>query len=128
MVGQYIEENMSDVEVIYTRKTDVFVPLEKRSQIANESGADLFISIHCNANTSRSPYGTETYVMGLHKSQDNLDVAMRENAVIAYEEDYTSKCEGYDPNSAESYIVFSLMQNSFLEQSLNFASLSLSSS
>lgn len=123
MVGQYIEENMSDVEVIYTRKTDVFVPLEKRSQIANESGADLFISIHCNANTSRSPYGTETYVMGLHKSQDNLDVAMRENAVIAYEEDYTSKYEGYDPNSAESYIVFSLMQNSFLEQSLNFASL-----
>jgi len=123
LVGSYIEQQLPDVEVIYTRKTDVFVPLEKRSQIANENEADLFISIHCNANPSRSPYGTETYVMGLHKSQDNLDVAMRENAVIAYEEDYTSKYEGYDPTSAESYIIFSLMQNSFLDQSLNIASL-----
>ncbi|MDX9769294.1 MAG: N-acetylmuramoyl-L-alanine amidase [Tenuifilaceae bacterium] len=123
LVGKYIEENLPDVEVIYTRRTDEFVPLEKRSQIANENEADLFISIHCNANPSRSPYGTETYVMGLHKSQDNLDVAMRENAVIAYEEDYTSKYEGYDPTSAESYIIFSLMQNSFLDQSLNIASL-----
>ncbi|NHB68766.1 N-acetylmuramoyl-L-alanine amidase family protein [Perlabentimonas gracilis] len=123
LVGSYIEQHLPDVEVIYTRKTDVFVPLEKRSQIANENEADLFISIHCNANPSRSPYGTETYVMGLHKSQDNLDVAMRENAVIAYEEDYTSKYEGYDPTSAESYIIFSLMQNSFLDQSLNIASL-----
>lgn len=122
LVGKYIEDNLPDVEIIYTRKTDVFVPLEKRSQLANESQADLFISIHCNANPSRSPYGTETYVMGLHKSQDNLDVAMRENAVIAYEEDYSSKYEGYDPNSAESYIIFSLMQNSFLDQSLNIAS------
>jgi N-acetylmuramoyl-L-alanine amidase len=123
LVGKYIEENLPDVEVIYTRKTDVFVPLEKRSQIANESEADLFISIHCNANPSRAPYGTETYVMGIYKSQENLDVAMRENAVIAYEEDYTSKYEGYDPNSTESYIIFSLMQNSFLDQSLNIASL-----
>jgi N-acetylmuramoyl-L-alanine amidase len=122
LVGKYIEDNLPDVEIVYTRKTDVFVPLEKRSQLANESQADLFISIHCNANPSRSPYGTETYVMGLHKSQDNLDVAMRENAVIAYEEDYSSKYEGYDPNSPESYIIFSLMQNSFLDQSLNIAS------
>jgi N-acetylmuramoyl-L-alanine amidase len=122
-VGGYIEQSFPDVEVIYTRKEDVFVPLDERSKIANESGADLFISIHCNANPSRVPYGAETYVMGLHKSEGNLDVAMRENAVIAYEEDYSSKYEGYDPNSAESFIIFSLMQNTFLDQSLNMASL-----
>jgi N-acetylmuramoyl-L-alanine amidase len=122
-LGKYIESNFNDVEVIYTRSTDVFVPLNDRSRIANESGADIFISIHCNANTSKVPYGTETYVMGLHKTEDNLDVAMRENAVITYEEDYTTKYEGYDPNSAESFIIFNLMQHSFLEQSLNMASL-----
>lgn len=121
-VGAYIKKNLPDVEVIYTRTEDVFIGLDERSQIANNSGADLFISIHCNANPSKSPYGTETYVMGLHKSNDNLDVAMRENAVIAYEEDYTTKYEGYDPNSAESFIIFNLMQHSFLEQSLNMAS------
>lgn len=122
-VGEYIKDHFSDVEVVYTRKEDVFVPLDERSRIANEEGADLFISIHCNANTSRSPYGTETFVMGLHRTKDNLDVAMRENAVITYEEDYKSTYEGYDPNSAESFIVFNLMQHSFLEQSLNMASL-----
>lgn len=122
-VGEYISNSFSDVEVIYTRKVDVFVGLDERSRIANESGADLFISIHCNANPSKAPYGTETYVMGLHKSEGNLDVAMRENAVITYEEDYSSKYEGYDPTSAESFIIFSLMQHSFLEQSLNMASL-----
>lgn len=122
-VGDYISKNMPDVEVIYTRKEDVFVGLDERSKLANESGADLFISIHCNANPSKVPYGTETYVMGLHKSEGNLDVAMRENAVITYEEDYSSKYEGYDPNSAESFIIFSLMQHSFLEQSLSMASL-----
>jgi N-acetylmuramoyl-L-alanine amidase len=121
-LGAYIKKNLPDVEVIYTRTEDVFVGLDERSQIANNSGADLFISIHCNANPSKNPYGTETYVMGLHKSNDNLDVAMRENAVIAYEEDYTSKYEGYDPNSAESFIIFNLMQHSFLDQSLNMAS------
>lgn len=121
-LGNYIASAFPDVEIIFTRKTDVFVPLDKRSQMANEKGADLFISIHCNANPSKVPYGAETYVMGLHKSQSNLDVAMRENAVITYEEDYTTKYEGYDPNSAESYIIFSLIQNSFLDQSLNMAS------
>ncbi len=121
-LGDYIKKYLPEVEVIYTRTKDVFVGLDERSQIANESGADLFISIHCNANPSKSPYGTETYVMGLHKSNDNLDVAMRENAVIAYEEDYSSKYEGYDPTSAESFIIFNLMQHSYLEQSLNIAS------
>jgi N-acetylmuramoyl-L-alanine amidase len=122
-LGKYIEENFSDVEVIYTRKEDVFVRLEDRGKLANEVGADLFISIHCNANPSKTPYGTETYVMGLHKSQGNLEVAMRENAVITYEEDYTTRYEGYDPNSAESFIIFSLIQNAFLDQSLEMASL-----
>lgn len=122
-VGKYIQDNLPDVEVIYTRDRDVFVPLGDRGKIANESGADLFISIHCNSNPNRSPYGSETYVMGLHKTQGNLDVAMRENAVITYEEDYSTKYEGYDPNSPESYIIFSLIQNSHLEQSLNMASL-----
>jgi N-acetylmuramoyl-L-alanine amidase len=121
-LGEYINKNLPDVEVVFTRKDDVFIGLSERSKIANESGADLFISIHCNSIADKSPYGAETYVMGLHKTQGNLDVAMRENAVITYEEDYTSKYEGYDPNSAESFIIFSLMQNSFLEQSLNLAS------
>ncbi len=121
-LGYYIEKNFDDVTVIYTRNDDRFIPLDQRSKIANDAGADLFISIHCNANPNKTPYGTETYVMGLHRSSDNLDVAMRENAVITYEEDYNSKYEGYDPNSSESYIIFTLMQNAFLDQSLNFAS------
>jgi N-acetylmuramoyl-L-alanine amidase len=121
-LGKYIEQSYPDVEVLYTRKEDVFVGVAERSKFANEKGADLFISIHCNANPNKSPYGAETYVMGLHKSNENLDVAMRENAVITYEEDYSTKYEGYDPNSAESFIIFSLMQHSFLEHSLNFAS------
>lgn len=121
-LGKYIEQTYPDIEVLYTRKEDVFVGVAERSIFANEKGADLFISIHCNANPNKSPYGAETYVMGLHKSNENLDVAMRENAVITYEEDYSTKYEGYDPNSSESFIIFNLMQHSFLEQSLNFAS------
>jgi N-acetylmuramoyl-L-alanine amidase len=122
-LGLLIEKEFPGIEVIYTRKTDVFVALDVRSKIANEKGADLFISIHCNANPSPAPYGAETYVMGLHKTQGNLDVAMRENAVITYEEDYSSKYEGYDPKSSESYIIFSLIQNAFLDQSLSIASI-----
>lgn len=119
--GNLVRSSFQDVDVIYTRKEDIFVPLDERTQIANASKADLFISIHCNANPSKGPYGTETYVIGLHKSEDNLDVAMRENAVITYEDDYSSKYEGYDPKSTESYIIFTLMQNAFLDQSLKFA-------
>lgn len=122
-VGSYIEKNYPEIKIFYTRSEDVFIPLDERSRIANNAGADLFISIHCNATPNKSPYGTETYVMGLHKSEDNLDVAMRENAVITYEEDYSSKYEGYDPNSSESFIIFSMLQNAYLDQSLNFANL-----
>ena len=120
--GKYIEENVPDVKVIYTRKTDVFIPLHERAEIANKNNADLFISIHANANPSPKPYGTETYAMGLHKSEENLEVAKLENSAILYEENYNETYEGFDPNSAESYIIFSLIQNSNLEQSIGFAS------
>ncbi len=121
-VGQYIKKHHPDVKVIYTRKTDTFIPLFKRAEIANKNKADLFISIHVNANENKRVRGTETYVMGMHKSQSNLEVAKKENSAILYEEDYSKKYEGFDPKSAESYIIFSLMQNAFLEQSLKFAS------
>jgi N-acetylmuramoyl-L-alanine amidase len=121
-LGKLIESNFSDVTVIYTRNTDVFIPLDERTAIANKAEADLFISIHVNSNPNSRPYGAETYVMGLHKSASNLDVAMRENSVITYEKDYTTKYEGYDPKSSESFIIFSLMQNAYLDQSLDFAS------
>lgn len=122
-LGKQIETNFPEVEVVYTRKTDVFIPVDERTKIANKAEADLFISIHVNANPSSKPFGAETYVMGLSKSANNLDVAMRENAVITYEKDYSSKYEGYDPNSAESFIIFSLMQNAYLNQSLEFAAI-----
>lgn len=122
-VGELINQNLPDIRVIYTRTDDTFIPLDERSRIANSEGADLFISIHCNAAPNKNVTGTETYVMGLHKSNENLDVAMRENAVITYEDEYHEKYEGYDPNSAESYIIFTMLQNAFLEQSLDFASI-----
>lgn len=120
--GKFIEENLPDVEVIYTRKTDVFVELYRRAKIANEAKADLFISIHCNANKSSTPYGAETYVMGLHKSEANLLVAQAENAAILLEDDYHVKYEGFDPASPEGYIFFSMLQNAYLDQSLGLAS------
>lgn len=121
--GRYISENMKDVEVIYTRKTDEFVELFRRAQIANESNADLFISIHCNASRSPAPYGAETFVMGLHRSQENLEVAKKENAAILLEDDYEVTYGGFDPNSPEAHVVFSLYQNAYLDQSLEFSRL-----
>ncbi len=120
-LGAYINQNMPDVEVIYTRKTDVFVELHKRAQIANEIHADLFISIHCNGSKSSNPMGTETWVMGLHKSDANLEVAKKENAVILLEDDYSAQYDGFDPNSPEAYILFSFFQNANLNQSLEMA-------
>jgi N-acetylmuramoyl-L-alanine amidase len=120
-LGNYITSNFSDVEVIYTREDDSFVELYRRAQIANENNADLFISIHCNSSPQKTSYGTETFVMGLHKSDANLEVAKKENAAILYEDNYTEKYDGFDPNSPEANIIFSLYQNAFLEQSLNFA-------
>ncbi len=121
-VGEYIEKNIPEVEVIYTRKTDKFVELFERAAIANRANADLFISIHCNAIVgSAATHGTETYVMGLNKTEANLNVSKRENAVILMEDDYKANYDGFDPNSPESHIMFSLFQDAFLDQSINIA-------
>ncbi len=120
--GQLVERNLKDVNVIYTRKTDVFIPLNTRANIANNSKADLFISIHCNSNTSSQPKGSETYVMGMHKSEDNLKVAMLENSAILLEDDYKTNYEGFDPSSTENHIIFNFFQNSFQVQNLEMAS------
>jgi len=122
-LGDYIEKNIPEIEVIYTREGDYFTPLYKRAAIALRNKADLFISIH--ANICSSPYisGTETYVLGLHRTEDNLDVAKQENSVILFEDDYTTRYEGFDPNLSESYIMFELVQDEYLEQSLLFASM-----
>lgn len=121
-LGEMIEKNYPDVKVVYTRKTDVFIELYERAAIANRNKADLFICIHCNANPSSSPYGTETYVMGLHKTEANLNVAKRENDVILLESDYKQNYDGFNPNGPASHIIFSLNQHAFMEQSILFAS------
>ena len=113
-------EKMPGVKVIYTRKTDVFVTLAGRAQIANDAHADLFISVHCNAHGSQAS-GTETFVLGLHRNEDNLKVAMRENSVIYLEEDYEVTYDGFDPKSPESYIGLTLMQEEYLDQSILLA-------
>ncbi|MBF6596634.1 MAG: N-acetylmuramoyl-L-alanine amidase [Fermentimonas sp.] len=124
-LGKLIENNHPDVSVLYTRNKDVFVPLNQRASIANKEHANLFISIHCNALDRKrtSPQGVETFVLGLHRSKDNLDVAKTENSVIMYEEDYSVKYEGFNPNEPESYIIFEFMANEFLDLSVYFASL-----
>lgn len=120
-LGRYIEENIPDVKVVYTRKTDVYPKLIERARIANEAEADLFISIHVNA-LENKPHvqGTLTLVLGQHRADENFDVAVRENSVILLEEDYETTYEGFDPQSAESYIMFSLMQKTFFKQSIEF--------
>jgi N-acetylmuramoyl-L-alanine amidase len=122
-VGEYLKKNTPDTRVIYTRDSDFFVPLDERAAIANKNNADLFVSVHANSNKNTKPFGTETFVMGLHKSQGNLEVAQKENSVIVMEQDYNTKYEGFDPSSAESYIIFSLMQNVYLDKSLKLASM-----
>ena len=122
-VGKMINEKYPDVEVIYTRKTDVFVELDKRGDIANKAHANLFISIHANSvkKGAKCPSGTETFVMGNSRSTANMEVAMRENEVILLEDDYSTRYEGFDPNKPESFIVLSLLQNSYMNQSIDFA-------
>lgn len=121
--GKYVEKNCQDVKVIYTRKKDVFVTLKGRAEIANKAKADLFISIHTNAlppgnNTAK---GLETYTLGMHRAKDNLDVAKRENSVILVEKDYQESYQGFDPNSAESYIIFEFMQDNNMQRSVDLA-------
>lgn len=122
MLGDYITANHKDVKIIYTRSTDVFIPLIDRADIANKAKADLFISIHANAAKSKQPYGTETFTLGLSSSEENLEVAKRENSVITLEDDYKQTYEGFDPSSSESYIIFEFMQNKYMSQSIAFAS------
>ena len=120
-LGNYISEAFPDVKIIYTRDTDVFLELNERTEIANKSNADLFISIHCDGFTNPKPSGASVFVMGMSKLKANMDVAMRENSAIYLEDNYQQKYDGFDPKSAESYIVFSLMQNTYLNQSLKIA-------
>lgn len=120
-VGKLINKHYDDVKIIYTRSEDVFIPLHERAEIANKNKADLFISIHANANKNHSIFGAETYTMGLHTNEKNMEVAKKENSVIILEKDYTTHYEGYDPNSPESFIIFSLLQNTYMGQSLDFA-------
>lgn len=123
-VGNLIKRNCNDVKVIYTRSKDVFIPLARRAEIANNAKADLFISIHTNAlANNRTAKGASTWTLGLAKSEANLDVAKRENAVILYESDYKTRYAGFNPNSAESYIIFEFMQDKYMEQSVHLASL-----
>lgn len=122
-IGEKIKQKYPNVKVVYTRDTDVFVPLQKRSEIANDSKADLFISIHANSSESKESEGLETFILGTDKMEKNLDVAMRENAVMMLESDYKTTYQGFNPNSIDSYIMFELMQNTFMDQSLQFATL-----
>mgnify|MGYP002689503766 FL=1 len=123
-VGKLIENSDRDVKVIYTRKKDVFVTLQGRAQIANKNKADLFISIHTNALAKgRTIQGTETYTLGLHRTQENLEVAKKENAVILIEDDYKTRYAGFNPNSSESYIMFEFMQDKNMKQSVQLATL-----
>jgi len=120
-LGHYIDSLINDVKVIYTRTTDTFVELHKRAKIANTNKADLFISIHVNGSKRTSAVGTSTHVLGLHRTDEQLEVAKKENSVILMEDDYSEIYEKFDPNSPESYIIFSLVQNVYLDQSLDFA-------
>lgn len=123
-LGKLIENNCPDTRVVYTRQTDVFLSLDKRARIANKAKADLFISIHTNAlPKGRIARGTETYTLGMHRANDKLEVAQRENAVILVEENYKERYAGFNPKSAESYIVFEFMQDKHMEQSVSLAKL-----
>lgn len=127
-LGDLIDSEYDDIEVVYTRDDDTFISLQERAEIANKAHGDLFISIHTNSVDRRSKnrktvHGAATYTLGLHRSDENLAVAKRENSVIELEDDYSVKYQGFDPNSTESYIIFELSQNKHLEQSVDFASL-----
>lgn len=121
-LGESIQKKYPDIKVIYTRKTDVFIPLHERARIANKNKADLFISIHINGTDNNYAKGTETFVLGDHRSDDNFEVVKKENSVILLEDDYNTTYEGFDPNSSESYIMFANAQSEYFDQSVMFAS------
>ncbi len=121
-LGKLIQDNLKDVKVVYTRKTDVFVELDQRAKIANQNKADLFLSIHTNASAgNKTVKGTETYTLGMHRAASNLEVAKRENSAIMLEKDYEERYEGFNPKSSESYIIFELMQDEYMKQSVSLA-------
>ena len=122
-LGEQIKSNLPGVQVIYTRDSDTFLPLHTRTKIANDAKADLFISIHCNFAINREAFGTETFVMGVHTAQENLEVARRENSSILLESNFEANYGGYDPNSPVGHIILSNYQNAFLAQSIDFANL-----
>jgi len=122
LLGNYIKSEFPDVEVIYTRNSDVFIKLSERTRIANKAKADLFISVHCDAFREKSVYGSSTYVMGMHKNQSNLNVAIRENSSILMENDYEINYEGFNPSKPESYIALSMYQSNHISNSLILAS------
>ena len=120
--GRNVERNCPDVKVIYTRTTDIFIPLKERANIANKNKADLFISVHTNALPGgKQAYGMETYTLGMHRAGDNFDVAKRENSVILIEKDYRQSYQGFNPNSSESYIMFEFIQDKNMENSVDLA-------
>jgi N-acetylmuramoyl-L-alanine amidase len=121
-LGALIKEAYPEVKVYYTRLGDSFLELSERSNIANRNKADLFISVHCNANANQKAQGSETYVMGTHKNESNLEVAKRENSAVLLEDNYQEDYEGFDPGSPEGHIIFSFYQNAYLEQSILVAS------
>jgi N-acetylmuramoyl-L-alanine amidase len=123
-LGNLIKKNCEDVRVVYTRSTDIFIPLDRRAEIANNEKADLFISIHTNALARKQQIqGASTWTLGLARSEENLEVAKRENAVMLYEDDYKTRYAGFDPNSSESYIIFEFIQDKYMMQSVRLASL-----
>ncbi len=122
-VGAKINELAPQIKVYYSRPDDNFIGLQDRARFAIKKNADLFVSIHANASNSHSPSGTETYVLGLHRTEDNLRVAMKENSAILLEDNYSKKYEDFDPTSSESYIIFQFMANKHLENSLRLAKL-----
>ncbi|KAA6315244.1 hypothetical protein EZS27_034266, partial [termite gut metagenome] len=122
--GNLIKKNCKDVKVVYTRSTDIFIPLDRRAEIANNEKADMFISIHTNALAKKQQIqGASTWTLGLARSEENLEVAKRENAVMFYEDDYKTRYSGFDPNSSESYIIFEFIQDKYMMQSVRLASL-----
>lgn len=121
--GKLINKNNPEVKVIYTRSSDVFIPLERRAEIANKAKANLFVSIHSDWAKSNTVHGASTFTLGQNRTQENFEIAKRENSVILLEENYQQRYEGFDPNSAESYIMFEFMQDNYMNQSIKFASI-----
>lgn len=123
MLADTIKNAFPSVNVLLTRSSDTFITLQGRADFVNRNDADLFICVHTNAAENRSASGAETYILGTDRMEDNLDVAIRENAVMKLEDGFETRYEGFDPNSVDSYIMFELMQNQYMTESLQFASL-----